>query len=75
MYESKTVVPALFASCGVFVVTAALLPRRGSFTSQGAVEYFFVSRDHWELPFLVAGGAFMILMGLAALVRANRSEA
>lgn len=62
--------PALLVSLGAFVVAVAFLPRTsGMITWSSRIEYFFVSREHWEIPFLVAIGTFLFVLGVAGLMR------
>jgi hypothetical protein len=73
MTDRRTLLPALIASLGVFVVTVAFLPRSGSFMFDGEVDYFFKSRTNWSLPFMLAAGAFLFLIGLTGLLRPDKN--
>ena len=72
MIDRRNFVPALISSLGVFVGTAAFLPHRGSFSFTGELDYFFKSRDHWELPFLLGAATFLFLLGVVGLLRPAR---
>jgi len=71
MKKTPTVCALLFINLGIFVATATLLPRRGSWGSSGPISYFINSRDRWDIAWGVLVSSIILSIGIFVLLYAK----
>lgn len=60
---------------GIFLISAAYLPKKGSYGFSGPVSRFINSRDRWDIPWVVLLGSSLISAGGTFLLYDGRKRA
>jgi hypothetical protein len=71
MKKNSTLWALVFVNLGVFLATATLLPKRGSWSSTGPLSYFINSRHDWGMAWGILLASILISIGIYLFLHAR----